>query len=141
MNYRYDKDGFYSTKEYHQVIEYLKGEKQWNEIPFNLLPRPTQIVIMEKLNAYYPTTCPHCGVVDEAAFLSNLGMKHCQHCSAQTGYVPIVSLPDLEQLKRRIYYEAGQNLSLITELKGEGFSENYTAYWALYLKARNLKLN
>lgn len=137
---RYDAEGFYSGEEREQTIEYIKGGKAWNEIPFNLLPEPVQAKILSKMNAFFPTTCPVCGHTDEAAFLTGVGIKHCQRCHATAGCVPISNLPDVEIVKARIWDMASENIVTINEIKAAmKFEPTYNNYWSLYLDFRSKK--
>jgi len=137
--FRYDPAGFYSTTEREATTyAYLRGEVSWREIPFNTLPLPTQFAIMETLDAFFPTYCPHCGVTDEVAFLTNIGMKHCRHCSAQISYTPISSLPSVDDIKVKIWALSGQDIEAINEAKKQiHFDDSWTGYWNLYLKFRD----
>ena len=135
---RYDSEGYYTSAEREQTFSFYKKKKKWDEIPFNLLPEPVQFKILSKMKAFFPTTCPVCGYTDEAAFLTNAGVKHCQRCNATTGHVPISSLPSVEVVKARIWEMASENIISINEIKSAmNFEPTYNNYWQLYLRFRN----
>jgi len=89
---------------------------------------------MDNLKAFLPTACHHCNQLDETAFLQ-VGVKSCQHCGKDTGYVPIANLPSVDIIKARVWKLCKQDLEWVN---ANNTGVGWLGIWELYLKAREL---
>lgn len=122
---RLDKNGYYTRREREAICNILYSKNaNWEVIPFNLWPAGKRDYKIKKLKAAYPTWCWHCNKVDEVDF-EEIGVKTCQHCRKQIGFVPISNLPSIEAIKAHCNTQIDES--------------SWIAAWRSYLKTRNQK--
>lgn len=98
-----------------------------------------------KLEPFFKHECHKCGVIDEACFVySGPHIKQiCNECGAYVKFFDKAKIPDVKEIKIKIFSICLSDLHLISEAKKEmGFIENLTGlsakmmYWKLYLFVR-----
>lgn len=97
------------------------------------------------MKAFFEHGCHKCGVVDEARFVfAGPHIKQvCNNCGFYVKFFDKAMIPDIKQIRLKIWFISGQNVELINKCKQEvEFIENLTGlggkmmYWQLYLKVR-----
>lgn len=96
-------------------------------------------------NAFFPHTCTKCGHTDEARFVyAGPHVKQvCNHCGFYVKFFPIGSIPDVREIRLKIWHAAAEDLELITRAKHEAeFTERRETlaakmqWWRVWLKVR-----
>lgn len=100
---------------------------------------------MKQVKPFFETECHKCGSVDEAKLI--LGSVHvkqvCNGCGAYVKFFNKALIPDIPEIKMKIWAVAEQDLSIIADAKLDiDFVPNLTGlygkimYWKLYLYLR-----
>jgi hypothetical protein len=97
------------------------------------------------MKSFFEHKCTRCGVIDEARFLfAGPHIKQvCNSCGAYVKFFDKSLIPDVKEIKLKIWVISDQNLELIEKAKKEmefagacsGLWEKIM-YWRLYLKVR-----
>lgn len=97
------------------------------------------------MESFFEHSCYKCGIVDESKF--NYAGPHikqvCNNCGFYVKFFDKAKIPDINEIKLRIWYITKQDTGLIAECKKDVmFIENLSGldgkmmYWKLYLKTR-----
>lgn len=98
------------------------------------------------MQCFFETACHKCGCIDEARF-TYAGPHIKQVCNACGFYVKFfdkAQIPDIKDIRLKIWHISNQNLSLIEECKkqtefidGLKGLDGKMMYWKLYLNVRH----
>lgn len=102
------------------------------------------------MTCFFETTCHKCGFIDEAKFVyAGPHIKQvCNNCGFYVKFFNTALIPDVQEIKLKIWNITDQNLELINKAKSEvEFVAGLTGinakmmYWRLYLRLRTYILN
>lgn len=112
---------------------------------WQLRPWFGDFIILKIVTPFIETSCHKCGACDEARFVnSGPHLKQiCIACGAYIKFFDKAKVPDVKEVKLKIFYMTEGDLSFMSQLKKESeFIEGLTGlqqklmYWKLYLHAR-----
>ena len=98
------------------------------------------------MSKFFEHTCHKCGATDEAMFVyAGPHIKQvCNACGFYVKFFDKAKIPDIKEIKLRMWSISNQNAELINSLKpGVNFIEGMTGldgkimYWKLYLALRS----